>query len=53
MHDSKLGIIFDEEDSARLIELSHIYETDVYNLLTSVIDTIYVCWEKDIKNNGQ
>lgn len=43
----KLGIVFDEEDTAKLIELTWYYESDVYNLLASAIDTMYKCWKKD------
>jgi hypothetical protein len=50
--EAKLGVIFDEEDSAKINELIHAYETDVYNLLASAIDTIYKCWQKDINSYG-
>jgi len=46
--DSKLGVIFDEEDSAKLNILIEAYEIDIYNLLASAIDTMYNYWQKGL-----
>lgn len=46
----KLGIVFDEEDTAKLIELTWMYEVDAYNILASAIDTMYNYWQKENAN---
>lgn len=48
MDDGVLGIIFDAEDTAKINILMDAYETDAYNLIASVIDTIYDHWEQAI-----
>jgi hypothetical protein len=46
-NEGKIGVIFDLEDSQKILELVEFYEVDIYNLIASAIDVMYDCWKND------
>lgn len=44
---NRVGVVFDENDSQKLTELSLYSETDIHSLLSLTIETLYKIMEED------